>query len=378
MLRIYYVLRGYPGLGRVMGGVALHETLRAKLGNQYQGRFASYLAGYRYLSGTCHSTLELFPDDFRLTPNAYLNPLGHESMLLAEDLQRFRPDRVVVDGEPFCIAWLKDVLGLPVTALAHPADFYNPSNNALASALFRYYFCQADQLFVHGLEPLPSEVASELKARTSLIETRTLVKPAIHVEGKRRRGGAASKGKHVVCVLGGGTDNVSQQFLEATVKIGAWTMIVARAIPDMQLTMFCTTTALRNEMLAVAGPALSNWELYGELRDATTALIAADAVVARSGRNLVSEILTLGTRALVIPVRAETYRAGEQRRNATIACQHGSAIQHSALDGGLDAFRRQFDNMLMHPVTPPRWRAGNEDLPELFASWSLPVCDVYA
>ncbi len=369
-LRVYYVLRGYPGLGRVMGGVSIHQTLADTLGDVYEGRFASYLAGHRYLERAGYSVLDLFPRGFHPRPNAYLNPLGAESRLLAADLEAFRPDSVIVDGEPFCVPWMKDVLGHRITVLANPADFENPSSDSLGIELFRYYFGQADQVLVHGLESLPDHVTTDLEARTNLWQMNTLVRPVIYWEGKRRtRQEDPAPGRHIVCILGGGTENVAPEFVESTVQIGVRTVLAAKTIPGARMTMFCGNGLVKSRILSAIESLPSGFTLIEELPDSCDALLSADLVVARSGRNLISELLTLGTKGVVIPVNGESYRAGEQRRNAELAGGGRRAPKLATVDDDLDAFVQQVEFLLEQPRERPQWTPGNEDLAQVIESW---------
>lgn len=375
MPRVYYIVRGYPGLGRVMGACALHQTLEHRWGEAYVGRFASYLAGLRFLAGLPVDAVDLFPDGFYHRPNAYLNPLGYESRLLARDIQAFSPDLVVVDGEPFCVEWLRRLLQRPVLVLANPADFYNPNSDELGIAMFRHYFGHASAILAHGLETLPGVVADTLSAATRLWQIPTIVKPAIFGEHARRRATLAaepSPARHLACVLGGGTENVHPAFLEATIQIGRWTLQTAARLADARLSVFAGSPIVQERLQLEAAPLGERCELYGELRDATEALITADVVVARSGRNVVSELLALGTRALLVPASAESYRAGEQRRVAELACELGSAVVRGSLETGYSVFERQLVELLERPAAPPDWSPGNSELESLVGEF-LPL-----
>jgi len=86
-VKVLFVARGYPGLGRVMGSVALDGILRSARSDNYESLFASYISGYTYLVNANHNAINLYPSQYYYRPNAYCNPFGEECEILVQALK---------------------------------------------------------------------------------------------------------------------------------------------------------------------------------------------------------------------------------------------------------------------------------------------------
>lgn len=96
MKRVLGIFRGFPGLGRVVAGVSLLETLRDKY--DCTVKFISYLQGNKYLESRGYTDLE------EVTPMDYcsigLLPTNKMGVYIHDVIKNLMPDVIVVDGEP--------------------------------------------------------------------------------------------------------------------------------------------------------------------------------------------------------------------------------------------------------------------------------------
>ena len=309
-MRTLYIVRGYPGLGRVMGSIAFGDILSDAGIVENECLFASYLSGYTYLVNAGLPTFDLYPEGYCYRPKAFFNPFGKECQLLLEALNTFNPDLIVVDGEPFCVELIADVLKRPVLVLTNPSDLYNPGiPNKTDIDLFRFYYSKANLVIAHGLERLPPTLLS-LGGRTgSAIDVNTLIRTPLASAARKRRETPTPRlqGKpiYVVGVLGGGSENVTSEFRLNTIKLAEWLVSACESNTGIKLSIFCADNAVYQYIDKLGR---TDVKLTAQQVDNTTDIIEADLIVGRSGRNLVSEILALGTRALIVPVAADAPR----------------------------------------------------------------------
>jgi len=272
-----------------------------------------------------------------------------------------------------------DLLGLPVVVLTHPSDLYNPSCDGMAIDLFRYYYARADLVIAHGLVSLPSD-ATVLGGRArEVVESNTLIRTPLARTGEERRKKASPLrgGNHIVGVLGGGSENVISSFRATTAKLAEWSIEACDREKVSRLTLFCADVELHNH-LASRGSWHTDLELIASQVDNTAALIKADIIMGRSGRNLVSEVLALGTRSLIVTVSAEKYRLGAQQKTAEFASRISPVICWTTLEEGFDVFHSAFRATMNAPPRPPVWMPGNEvianRLPGLLDLLGLTLC----
>lgn len=369
-MNVLYVVRGYPGLGRVMGSLALDSSLRAINPRPRASHFASYLAGLRYLRNTGHSVIDLYPSGYYQRPNAFCSPFGCEADVIAQVAGERAIDLVVIDGEPLLIDFVASVLKLPVWVLTHPSDLDNPHSTPAGIELFRLYYSRANRVVAHGLGRLPpSRLALGGRAGMAL-EINTLVRPSIAAAGAaRRRGFEMPPGLgHVVGVMGGGSENVVPAFAERTKALARLLVTACESSGVERLTVFCANRDLAQSMKGNA-PA-SFVEFVEEPVDNSASLIAADLVVGRSGRNLVSEILTLGVPAIIVPVPSESYRYGDQIATARLAAGLSDGVRAFDLHDGEAVFTPLLADALRGPRSPATWVPGNEQIQAWLPEWT--------
>ena len=95
-MKILGLFRGFPGLGRVVAGVSLMETLKSQFG--FKTKAISYLQGNTYLRNKGFETLNEISD--KDICSIGLLPTKHFAESIFSIIKEFRPSVIVVDGEP--------------------------------------------------------------------------------------------------------------------------------------------------------------------------------------------------------------------------------------------------------------------------------------
>lgn len=296
-MKVLGIFRGFPGLGRVVGGVSILETLRDLYG--FKVKAISYLQGNEYLKAhgfTVLSDASCF--DYCSIGLLPTNRLAKEINLLIKD---FVPDIIIIDGEPLMIQSIR--ISYPQTkivALLNPSDVENEANDPEAMNFFNALYQMADLAIIHG-----SRVIKTKRAYKNIISIPTIIRNEIT---KLQR-----KPNNVIyCILGGGTLNVGTQFLESTVRIGTLCIEAAAVIPEYKFVILCSCSAVYEAL--IKHYATSNVLLEKEITNATEYYKYASMVITRSGRNTLGEVAYLGIPTITFLSGCE-YRQAEQLKN---------------------------------------------------------------
>jgi len=222
-MRVAFLCRGYPGLGKVVGALGLAQGLGRRR-PAAEALFFSYYQGRDFLASQGLPVVDLLEGAPDLRPGEFLAPFGLATRRLAEELEDFAPDLVVNDGEPYLVPVTREVLGRPTLVLAHPLDLENPRSTRLAVGLFRHYYARADRVLVHGLRAVP-EAALDLGGRAgAALPLPTIVRDDL-AHGLAPPPAADAP---LVAVLGGGVRNASEAFRAGTLELGSWVLRAAR------------------------------------------------------------------------------------------------------------------------------------------------------
>ena len=145
-MRILGIFRGFPGLGRVVSGVSLLETLRDCYACEV--KMISYLQGNRYLESRGYTDIqEAIPMDYS---SIGLVPTNRMGVFIHSTIKSFSPDIVLIDGEPLIIQALRiSYPNLKIVTLLNPADVDNPHNDKEAMDYFNHLYSLADLAIVH-------------------------------------------------------------------------------------------------------------------------------------------------------------------------------------------------------------------------------------
>ncbi|MGM9796910.1 MAG: glycosyltransferase [Parabacteroides sp.] len=295
-MRALGILRGFPGLGRVVSGTAILETLRDDY--SWDIKIISYLQGNSFLKNRGYP---ISPD---VTEMDYcsigLLPTHRMGVYIHEQIKTYQPDIIIVDGEPLILHSLRiSYPHLKIVALLNPSDVDNPQNDREAMEFFNSMYQQANIAIVHGLRSV-----YEIEGYPKLISVGTILRKELFSICNQ-------PSNHIYCILGGGTVNVGAQFVESTIQIARLSMAAAEYLPDYQFHIICSSDNIYDKM-AAAIP--KNVLLHREILDAITYYSDAALVVTRSGRNTLSELAYLGIPGISF-VSGCRYRRAEQEQN---------------------------------------------------------------
>jgi hypothetical protein len=297
MKKVIGIFRGFPGLGRVVAGVSLLETLRDKY--NYDVRFISYLQGNEYLKlHGCLVTQEPTKMDYCSIGLLPTNRMGNYIHRL---IRSFNPDYILIDGEPLILQSIR--LSHPeikVITLLNPSDVDNPQNDAEAMDYFNALYSLSDLAIVHGLRKIEPD-----KRYSNLISINTILRnEIINVNN--------TPTKNIYCVLGGGTINVDNKFVNSTIRIGELCIDVAAFLPDYTMHILCSSKNIFDALKFNNVP--SNIRIYEHMMPAENYYANASLIITRSGRNSLSELAYVGVPTIAFTSGCE-YRKLEQKKN---------------------------------------------------------------
>ena len=340
MKKILGIFRGFPGLGRVVSGVSLLETLREQYGCEI--KIISYLQGNRYLESKGYTDLqEVVPMDYcsiGLLPTNKMGAYIHRTII------EFKPDVIIVDGEPLIVQSIKiSHKQVNVVALLNPADVNNPSNDKEAMDYFNHLYSLADLVVIHGLRTItpPSQYGKYISVGT--IIRKEIFQIVNHPK------------KDIFCLLGGGTVNVGHQFLESTIRIGELCVKVANSLPDYNMHIICSSPNIYDAINENYIP--QNVSISKHILDSSKYYSDSCLIITRSGRNTLSELAYLGIPAISF-VSGCTYRKDEQKQN--INCLSNSNIVSAPLEITLDDLRDLCLKMINSGHVNNNFECGND------------------
>ena len=206
------IFRGFPGLGRVVSGVSILETLRDTYG--FKVRAISYLQGNEYLKTKGFELLnEATSFDYCSIGLLPTNQLAKDIYTL---IKEFCPDIIIIDGEPLMIQSLRiSYPNIKLVTLLNPSDVENEANDQEAMDYFNASFQMADLAIIHGNRKVTTK-----RNYKHIISIPTIIRREV-IEIKRKPTNT------IYCILGGGTLNVSSLFYDSTIRIGSLCIEVA-------------------------------------------------------------------------------------------------------------------------------------------------------
>ena len=339
-MRILGIFRGFPGLGRVVSGVSLLETLRDCYACEV--KMISYLQGNRYLESRGYTNIQdAIPMDYC---SIGLLPTNRMGVYIHSTIKSFSPDIVLIDGEPLIIQALRiSYSNLKIVALLNPADVDNPHNDKEAMDYFNHLYSLADLAIVHGLRK-PNLVYS-YKRQISL---GTIIRNEIlKIDYK--------PSNDIYCVLGGGTVNVGYQFESSTIAIANISKQLAKLLKSYNMHIICSSQNIYDALCENQNE--DNVILHNNVLKAEEYYSKAALVITRSGRNTLSELAYLGIPALSF-VTGDNYRRIEQEQNlANINAANISAVR---LDSSIDEIATIAKDLICHGSTNNGFVIGNK------------------
>ena len=297
MKKILGIFRGFPGLGRVVAGVSLLETLRDNY--DCDVRVISYLQGNKYLESRGYVDLpEATQLDFC---SIGLLPTDKMGVYIHDTIRGFMPDAILIDGEPLILQSIKiSHPSIKIITLLNPADVKNSYNDKEAMDYFNALYSLSDLAIVHGLRLIEKD-----QRYKHLISINTIIRREI-ISVKN------IPNKNIYCVLGGGTVNVAQQFEDSTLRIGELCQNAASLLPDYTMHIVCSSQNIFKALKE--NNYLENVIVHEGILSAQKYYNDASLVITRSGRNTLSELAVLGIPAITF-VSGCSYRKVEQSNN---------------------------------------------------------------
>lgn len=360
-MRVCFICRGYPGLGKLAGSITIDTILRQAYAKNYESLFLTYHNGYKFLSSIDRSVLDILDQGLQIQESGFCTPFGLETRNCVEALNRFEPDLLFNDGEPYLIEVTREIFNFKTVVLAHPADLYNSNNTSFAVNLFRHYYAKADLVIAHGLARLPSDRTCLEGRAGQVVEMNTLVRDSIY-QHTRDQAASLTNESHVVGVLGGGSQNVSSLFRAGTQQLGEWIIRACNEIGIQQITLYCADQTIHSNLTKVAQKYPVQPTLIAEPQDNTDSLIQATVVVGRAGRNLISELIVLNKKAIIVPIGAEKFRGGTQIKTAERAIEMSRNLVMTSLAEGYDKFQEALAVQMLAPTFKTQWRPGNDEI----------------
>lgn len=297
MKKILGIFRGFPGLGRVVSGVSLLETLRDEYG--YSIEIISHLQGNRYLELKGYKNLhEVVPMDYCSIGLLPTNVIG---TYIHEKIRCFLPDVVIIDGEPLIIQALRiSYPKLKIVALLNPADIENEQNDKDAMRYFNAMYSLSDLAIVHGLRSV-----SKIGSYKKIVSVNTILRKEILKVNTNRT-------NNIFCLLGGGTVNVGYSFSESTIQIAKLSMDASEYLKEYKMHIVCSSKNIYDALNEFKHG--KNIILYDKILDIQEYYSKAGLIITRSGRNTLSELAYLGIPALSFLSGCQ-YRKAEQKQN---------------------------------------------------------------
>lgn len=339
-MNVLGIFRGFPGLGRVISGISLLERLRDNYGCDI--RVISYLQGNKYLESKGYSNLqEAIPLDYS---SIGLLPTNRMGVYIHSVIKSFKPDIILVDGEPLIIQSLKiSHPEIKVVSLLNPADVDNPHNDKEAMDYFNHLYSMADLAIVHGMRK-PENYYNYKK----IIFTNTILRNEIfNIKNL--------PSKDIYCILGGGTVNVGHQFETSTIAIANICKEMAKILSEYNMHIVCSS---QNIFDALNESALnSNVKLHNTVLTAEEYYSKAALIITRSGRNTLSELAYLGIPALSF-VTGDNYRRIEQEQN--VQNVRANNINSVSIDMKVEEITNKAIRLMKHGRTLNNFTAGNE------------------
>lgn len=351
MKRVAAILRGFPGLGRVIAGVELANKLRDSFGAEV--RLFTYLQGAMYAESVgLPVASSIAAEDIS---SIGIVPVSRSGEAIIESILAWPADLVIVDGEPMLLHALRLVYhGGKIVALLNPFDVQNSHNVASSQAYFNDCYSRCDVAVVHGLWSVECR-----PQYGKLYSVPTILRASIlNLE-------ASFPDRRVACVLGGGTVHAGRAFSAATRAMGAACLGAAKKLDEFEFNLFAGTEDMAQSLRGLGISA--NVEIHGALASPTLLYSRTSVVVARAGRNTLSEILYLGIPAVLFAT-SDGYRASEQRANLDAAKRIGadSVIALEASGDG-EALAEAIVSLTYRTRTTSGWVPGNASLDRILA-----------
>lgn len=330
-MKIYGIFRGVPGLGRVMSGITLLNTLEKKFGAEIkvytymQGLSALKLFGYK-------NSVELYVTPREIT-SLGLDPVCKVSAEIINDILDWKPDIVLIDGEPL----LTNLLSVcydknKIITLLNPSDLKNSALPKSTSIFFSDAFLKGACAIVHGIDC--SNIEDYVSNECNVYYINTILRNKIIEMKKEKR-----EKNQISCILGGGSKSPTESFINSTIRMGKNIIKAASIENKFQYNIFCNDEIIFDALIEENKQ--RNVTIFKEIADVEELYREAALVICRAGRNTTSEVLYLDI-PIILMAAGNDYRASEQKSNI------GNIIR--AYSKGADSFDNEDYNVLANKI----------------------------
>lgn len=331
-MKIYAVLRGFPGLGRVIAGFELLKYFERNY--KAEIKISTYFQGETYINTKGYQT-SIKVDDKDVSSVGIVS-VSKSGEKIIEDIISFKPDIVLIDGEPILLHNLKiSYPELYVVSLLNPFDINNPHNPKNSQDFFIHMYSYADLSIVHGLWHEKKPIGFK-----EYISINSIVRDSISEISNQENSNT------IVCLLGGGSKSVNSGFTSGTIEIAKQVIDVALINKEYKFKIYTSDFFIKNEIqkhISICNSSSENISVIENITDETVMFSEARLVIARAGRNTISELLTMNIPAIIIPTTAN-FRGSEQLWNCKkIESGNYPKIKAHYLDAGSEFLK---DKML--------------------------------
>ncbi len=303
MKKVYGIFRGFPGLGRVSSGIALLKDFKKR---GYEVAAISYYQGIEALrKQEVPILLEYNLEPCDIT-SIGINPITGFASKIIEKILEDEPEVVLMDGEPLLQSTLCDVYPRErVVALLNPSDLHNDSLPKSTVCFYHKNYLSGANAIVHGVG-IKNEIVVERNCKIHYVPT--LLRQEIFEIAK-----VDHESQRIVGILGGGTVNSSEKFLSSTIAMGQKMVAIAKELKEYRFDIYCNDVRIKNE-IEKSAVVPANVTIISDYTSPLEMYQNACLVIARAGRNVVSELLYLNMPGLLIATNGD-YRSKEQEKN---------------------------------------------------------------
>lgn len=351
-MKIYGIMKGIPGLGRVAAGVGLLKQLKNR---GHQVKVYSYKQGLD-LVNKCELTpiVDCLPIDRHITVIG-LNPISRESGNLISKIVHDNPDLVILDGEPLLTSTLAMVFPREkILSLLNPTDIVNDELPVSTIRFYRYHYLRAGHAIVHSFKKENyTKIGQEYEC--NILSVPTILRPEIL---DLQREGARNP-EHIVGVLGGGSNMASDGFFSSTVSIAKNIIQLARFLSNEQFVIYCNDYQVYK---TVNDNLPDNATLIHNYTEPRLIYNNAKIVLCRAGRNTVSELLFLNIPSLLYATQGD-FRSSEQERNINEVCKLSKGIiRKCSPDDNVEKVYTEMQHALATTNTKHNFLPGNQEV----------------
>jgi len=342
-MKILGIYRGFPGLGRVVAGVELAEYF--KINYRADVKLFSYLQGEKYLKQKNYLTnFEVKTQDYS---SIGIIPISNYGEFIINQILEINPDFIILDGEPLMTQFLKLIFPkIKMICLLNPFDVENPYNQPSSCKFLNNAYSQSDLSIVHGLWKVnPNKEYNNLQSINTIVRNDVLSVKRTKLRNK------------ISCILGGGSINAKQSFIDTSLSIAEKCVQMADFFPDYEIHIYCSY-----DVMGLNIPLNShNVFIHKNIEKCEQYYSDSKLIISRAGRNTISELLCLGIPSIIIPA-GDDFRAKEQDANSEQAKKiDSSLIKILQQNSTIDTLVSTCQNILVSNNDKPsiQWQCGN-------------------